>query len=78
LIETVRKTVKVPGKEVSFTRLTPAEKDRLRDVLYTFKHQGMKVTENEINRIAVTFLMEDYQAYGQTSVLARVLAALLA
>jgi hypothetical protein len=78
MIESIRKTVKVPGKEVSFSRLTPQEKNRLRDILYTFRRQGMKVSENEINRIAVNFLIQDFQVYGRASVLARVIAALLA
>src|SRR6266536_1003107 len=39
-IETIRKTVKAAGKEVSFIRLTQNEKNQLADILYTFKRQG--------------------------------------
>ena len=35
IIETIRKTVKSLGKEVSFTRVTPEEKGRLMDIVYT-------------------------------------------
>ncbi len=77
-IESIRKVVKVPGKEVSFTRLTPEEKAQIADIVYTYKRQGQKTTENEINRIALNFLLDDYHKQGPDSVLAQVLAALLA
>ena len=78
LVETIRKIVKIPGKEVSFIRLTPEEKGQLADIVYTYKRQGRKTTENEINRIAVNFIVEDYKTNGAASILASVLDALLA
>jgi hypothetical protein len=77
-IETIRQVIKVPGREVSYLRLTPEEKARLSDIVYTYKRQGQKTSETEINRIALNFLLLDYREHGQQSVLARVLAALLA
>jgi hypothetical protein len=78
LIETIRRTVKKGGKEVSFVRLTQTEKDQLADIVYTFKRQGKKTTENEINRIAINFLLEDYKRNGEESMLVKVIEALLA
>jgi hypothetical protein len=78
IIETIRKTVKSVGKEVTFVRLTPEEKKQLVDIAYTYKRQGVKTSENEISRIAINFLLEDYKANGSTSILALVLASLLA
>ncbi len=77
-IETIRKAVKVAGKEVSFVRLTPEEKGQLADIIYTYKRQGKKTTENEISRIAVNYIVHDYRANGEQSILARVIDALLA
>ena len=77
-IEAIRRVVKTPGREVSFVRLTPEEKGQLAEVVYTFKRQGQKTTENEINRIAINALLADYRANGEQSVLAKVLAALQA
>ncbi len=77
-IGAIRRAVKVPGKEVSFVRLTAEEKAQLADIVYTYKRQGKKTTENEINRIAVNYMVQDYKANGEQSVLARVIAALLA
>jgi hypothetical protein len=78
MIAAVRKIVRTTGKEVSFVRLTPAEKAQLADIVYTFKKQGKKTSETEINRIAVNFLMEDYRVNGDDSILVRVIDSLLA
>jgi hypothetical protein len=77
-VESIRKTVKTLGREVSFVRLTPEEKGALAEVVYAYKRQGIKTTENEINRIAINALLIDYRANGDASLLARVLAALRA
>lgn len=76
VIEEIRQIVKVPGREVSYVRLTPEEKAHLSDTIYTFKRQGQKTTETEINRIALNYLLNDYFEHGEQSVLARVIAAL--
>ncbi len=76
LIETLRKTVKRLGKEVTYVRLTPEEKTQLADIIYTYKRQGTKTSENEIARIGLNYLIADYQANGEESVLAKVIAAL--
>jgi hypothetical protein len=78
LIDQIRKVVKTVGREVSFVRLTPDEKQQLADIMYSFKRRGIKTSENEINRIAVNFMLKDYQANGNSSILARVIDALLA
>ncbi len=78
LIDEIRKIVKSTGKEVSFVRLTPEEKKQLVDIVYTYKSQGVKTSETEINRIAVNFMLEDYRTNGEASVLSKVIAALLA
>jgi hypothetical protein len=78
LIEQIRKSVKVAGREVSFVRLTPEEKGLLADLVYTYKRQGRRTTENEISRIAINLLLQDHKNNGNASVLARVIDALLA
>ena len=76
ILAAIRKTVRVPGREVSFVRLSSEEKARLVDIVYTYKRQGHKTSETEINRIAVNFILEDYTANGEQSILAQALAAL--
>lgn len=78
VVESIRQVIKVPGREVSFVRLTAEEKARLSDIVYTYKRQGQKTSETEINRIAINYLLLDFHEHGEQSVLARVLAALRA
>jgi hypothetical protein len=79
-IETIRKTVKQVGKDTLFVRLTPDEKHRVTSVVYAFNEmyrgESRKTSENELGRIGVNFLLEDYKANGEQSILAKVLAAL--
>ena len=56
-----------------YVRLSKEEKDLLTDVSLAFKRQGMKTSDTEIGRIALNVLLEDYQANGTESVLARIL-----
>jgi hypothetical protein len=80
IVETIRKTVKQVGKEALFVRLTPNEKRQISSVVYAFNEmyrgEGRKTSENEIGRISINFLLEDYKANGEQSILAKVLAAL--
>jgi len=78
LVEAIRRVVKSYGKEVSYVRLSKEEKAELDDLLYQFKRHGLKTSENEINRVALNFMLADHRANGSGSVLARVLAALQA
>lgn len=78
MVAAIRKVVRTSGREVSYVRLTAEEKAVLGDIVYTFKKQGKKTTENEINRIAVNFLLEDYRVNGANSILVKVIDSLLA
>ena len=77
-IEAIRKAVKVSGKEVAYIRLTPEEKQDVAEIVYTYTRQGKKTTENEVGRIALNYILIDYKAKGEQSILARVIDALLA
>jgi hypothetical protein len=76
-LETIRKVVKNPGKEeVLYVRVSKEEKDALDDVSYTYKRQDIKTSDNEIARLAVNVLLEDYKTNGATSLLAMLLDSL--
>ena len=75
-IERIRKIVKDGGREVTFTRLSHEEKQQMKDLIYTYGRLGIKTTENDIVRIALNYILEDYQASGKASILERVLEAL--
>jgi hypothetical protein len=78
LIEDIRKAVKVVGREPGTIRLTEQEKSQLTDIIYTLGRQSIRTSENEVYRIAINYLLEDWREHGKESVLARVLAALQA
>jgi hypothetical protein len=75
-IELVRKAVKEFGKEAATHRFTETEKKEIGDLIYTYKNRGIKTSENEITRIAVNFIVEDYRENGENSVLHKILKAL--
>lgn len=76
-IETIRKGVKELGEKAATHRFTPEEKESLTDLEYTYRKQyGWQTSENEITRIAIRWLIEDYRANGENSVLHKVLKAL--
>lgn len=76
MMEELRKTVKQLGKEAATHRFTIHEKATITDIVYTYGRQGVKTSENELTRIAVNWLLLDYQRHGARSVLARLLESL--
>ena len=75
-IDLIRKAVKEFGKEAATHRFTVAEKKDVADLIYTYKNQGIRTSENEVTRIAVNFIVEDYKENGESSVLHKILEAL--
>ena len=76
VVETIRKAVRQLGKEEATYRLTAPEKKMLADLVYTYSSAGIKTSQNEVTRIGVNYLLEDYKQNGQQSMLARVLERL--
>ena len=75
-VETIRRAVKALGKEAATHRFTATEKEAIAEIVYACKRQGLRTTENEITRVAVNFIVHDYQVNGKDSLLVRVLLAL--
>ena len=73
MLEEVRRVVKQLGKEAATHRFTGEEKRAIADLVYTYHRQGYKTSENEITRIAVNWLLLDFNERGEQSVLARML-----
>jgi hypothetical protein len=76
VIETIRKAVRHTGEKVTYIRLTKEEKSDIKDIIYTYEKQGIETSENEIGRIGLKWLIEDYKENGKNSILAKVLEAL--
>lgn len=78
MLASIRGVVRKIGKESVYVRVTPEEKVRLSDIVYTLKREGVRTTENEVSRIALNYLIEDYKLNGERSMLAQVIEALQA
>jgi hypothetical protein len=65
--------VKEKGKETTYVRVTQAEKQGLLDVVYTYRRQNVQLAENDVARIAIAALMDDYKKNGENSLLAKVI-----
>jgi hypothetical protein len=76
IIEIVRKAVKELGKEAATHRFTQKEKQAIAELIFTYKSRGIRTSENEIARIAVNFIIQDYKENGEESVLDKALNAL--
>jgi hypothetical protein len=75
-LETIRQAVRQIGKEAATHRFTIQEKDALKEIEYTYGRKGIRTSENEITRIAVNHLIQDFHENGDSSILARVLEKL--
>ena len=76
MVEIVRMAVKELGKEAATHRFTVEEKKAVLDLIYSYKGSGIKTSENEVARIAINYILEDYKQNGQNSILDKVLKAL--
>lgn len=75
-LELVRRAVRTLGKEAATYRFTQDEKRALSSIVYAYKERGIKTSENEITRIALNYLIDEYRRNSTSSILARVLALL--
>lgn len=76
LIEFIRKAVKQLGKEPATQRLTLEEKRELKAIEFTYSQQEINTSGNEIIRIAMNYIFQDYKKNGENSILAKVLTKL--
>lgn len=61
------------GKEAATHRFTDVEKRAVATIIHTLQLQKIRTSENEIVRIALNFLLEDYSKHGDSSILMQVL-----
>lgn len=76
IIESVRRSVKEFGKEAATYRFTSLEKRALANVIHALKMQGIRTSENEITRIAINFIIDEFNRQEKDSLLGRVLQEL--
>ena len=76
MLRQLRQAVRRIGKEAATYRFTREEKDGLAEVIYQQSKAGVRACENEIVRIGVNWMLLDYRAKGENSLLASALRAL--
>ncbi len=76
MIETVRKALMTFGKEAATHRFTPEEKQGIAEIIFAFRKENIRTSENEIARISINWLILDYKRHKEDSVLHKVLLAL--
>jgi hypothetical protein len=75
-IQTIVKTLRLVGKEVLYVRSTIEEKEQVKEIVHSYERKRIKTSDNEIGRIALNFILEDYKLHGDESILAKVLEKL--
>jgi hypothetical protein len=76
MVETIRQAVREVGRLAGNYRFTQTEKKALNEIRYTYSQSGIATSDNQIARIGLNFLLEDYRQNGRNSVLAQVLKKL--
>ena len=75
---TITKSIRETGKEVCTYRLTQKEKTSLVEIIYHFRMRNCKLSENEIARIAINFLIEDFKTDNKDCMLSIIAEAMKA
>ena len=78
MIATITKSIRETGKEVCTYRLTQKEKTALVEIIYHFRMRNCRLSENEIARIAINFLIEDFNTDKKHSMLSSIIEAMKA
>lgn len=76
LAETTRRAVKKVGKEAATYRFTVEEKQALATIVHEYRQQGIRTSDNELTRIALNYLLEDYRRNKKESILSCILQLL--
>jgi hypothetical protein len=76
VIEEVRKALRKFGKEAATHRFTLEEKQAIAEIIFKFRQENIRTSENEITRIAINWLIYDYKQTKENSILHQSLRAL--
>jgi hypothetical protein len=76
MLEDIRKAMKAFGKEAATHRFTIPEKQDLAEIIYAYKQLGVRTSENEITRIAINFIIKEFQLDKEESILDTILKLL--
>jgi len=78
MIAKIARTVREVGREVKTYRITPQENNALVEIIYFFRRNKYRLSENEIARIAINLLIEDFERDKKSCMLSRIAEAMKA
>jgi hypothetical protein len=73
MIADIAKAIREIGKEVCTYRLTEQEKTTLVEIIYHYRMQKYRLSENEIARIAINFIIQDFNSNKKDCILSRII-----
>ena len=73
MIANIHKAIQEIGKEASTYRFTSNEKKSLAEIIYKFRNMNIRITENEIVRIASNYLIYEHKLNRKKSVLTKII-----
>jgi hypothetical protein len=76
MIEKIRSAVKQLGRAAATYRFTDEEKKSLAHVQHEYEVQNIRTSENQITRIAINFILQDYELHKENSILSRAIESL--
>ncbi len=77
MVYRIRQAVMQVGREGGTLRFSSEEKKALNEIVFSYQQtQNIRTSGTELTRIAVNFLLEDYDENGEASLLHQVLVAL--
>ena len=76
IVDAIRKSVKQFGKEAATHRFTKEEKESIENIVYIYRKKNIRTSVNEVTRIAINFIVREYEESGKNGILDRVLKAL--
>ena len=68
MLSAIHESILQIGKEAATYRLTLDEKKKIAEIIYSLKMKNIRITENEIVRIALNALLYDYEKDKSKSV----------
>lgn len=75
-IESIRRNLKRSGTITTNYRTTPENKEALAQLVWDYKRRKISTSENELVRIAIEFVLADFEDNGEQSVVHTVLELL--
>lgn len=78
MVAPIARSVREVGKEVCTYRLTQYEKTALVEIIYHFRMRNSRLSENEIARIAINILIEDFKTDKKDCMLSSIVEAMKA